>query len=281
MQDEHVGRFPSRHQAHRRQMTDLLSPADVQRLLADPSADTRAEMAAKVALEFKRGALTPQERRIAEEIVRVMTRDAVMRVREALAEHLKDSPHLPRDAALTLARDVDKVAVLVLQHSQVLSDEDLITLMQNASSAKLKAIARRATISGSVSQALVASDDSTAIAALMDNAGAAIPEPTLHAVLTRHGGNADIDESMARRKQLPIGILERLVAAASDRLHQILIQRHDLPDRIASDLVFQIRERAPVGLLTPFPLEAGTPELVPPPNTPARPPPPIILPPLS
>ena len=122
-------------------MTDLLSPADVQRLLADPSADTRAEMAAKVALEFKRGALTPQERRIAEEIVRAMTRDAVMRVREALAEHLKDSPHLPRDAALTLARDVDKVAVLVLQHSQVLSDEDLITLMQNASSAKLKAIA--------------------------------------------------------------------------------------------------------------------------------------------
>ncbi len=243
-------------------MTDLLSPADVQRLLADPSADTRVEMAAKVALEFKRGALTPQERRIAEEIVRVMTRDAVMRVREALAEHLKDSPHLPRDAALTLARDVDKVAVLVLQHSQVLSDEDLITLMQNASSAKLKAIARRATISGPVSQALVASDDSTAIAALMDNAGAAIPEPALHAVLTRHGGNADIDESIARREQLPIGILERLVAAASDRLHQILIQRHDLPDRIASDLVFQIRERATVGLLTPVSLEAETGELV-------------------
>jgi len=242
-------------------MSKALSLADVKRLLADPSAETRAELAAKVAEQFKR-TLTPQERRIAEEIVRAMTRDAVMRVREALAEHLKDSPHLTRDAALTLARDVDKVAVLVLQHSPVLSDEDLIALMSSASSAKLRAIARRASVSEPVSAAMVATDDRAAIAALIDNAGAEIAEPTLHAVVTRHGGNVEIDAAMARRPSLPLPILERLVAEASDQLRQILIQRHDLPDRIAGDLVFQIRERATVELLTPLSQEMETGELV-------------------
>ncbi len=243
-------------------MSKLLSLADVKRLLEDPSADTRAELASKVAVEFKQGSLTAQERRIAEEIVRAMTRDAVMRVRVALAEHLKDSPHLPRDAALTLARDVDKVAVLVLQHSPVLSDQDLIDLMREASSSKLKAIARRTYVPGPVSDALVASGDSTAIVALIDNAGAEIAEPTLHAVLSQHGGNVDVDASLARRATLPIAILERLVAEASDQLRQILIQRHDLPDRIAGDLVFQIRERATVSLLAPVSRETETGELV-------------------
>ena len=243
-------------------MTKALTLADVKQLLADPSPQTRVDLAAKVAEQFKRTTLTAQERRIAEGIVEAMTRDAVMRVREALAEHLKASPHLTRDAALTLARDVDKVAVLVLQHSPVLSDEDLIMLMSGASSDKLKAIARRATVSEPVSDAVVATEDSGAIAALMDNTGAAITEPTLHAVVTKHGGNAEIDAALARRPTLPISILERLVAAASDQLREILIQRHDLPDRIAGDLVFQIRERATVGLLSPFSQEMETGELV-------------------
>ena len=72
-------------------MTDTLTQADVARLLADPSPETRADMAAKVAREFERGELTPDERRIAEEIVRAMARDAALRVRQALAE---------RDAAI-------------------------------------------------------------------------------------------------------------------------------------------------------------------------------------
>src|SRR5258708_10741356 len=90
----------------RRRMTDTLTRADVERLLADPSPAARADMAAKVAQEFERGGLTQEERRIAEEIVRVMARDAALRVRQALAEHLKESKSLPADVARLLARDV-------------------------------------------------------------------------------------------------------------------------------------------------------------------------------
>lgn len=231
-------------------MTDILTHADVLRLLADPSPEARADMAAKVAREFQRGQLSGDERRIAEEIVRVMARDAVLRVRQALAEHLKESRDLPSDVAMQLARDVDVVAMPVLRYSSVLTDDDLVMLVKESTSAKLVAIAHRPTVSETVSDAVVAAADPQAIVALVGNDGAVIAEPALHTVLSRHGGNAELDETMARRQKLPITILERLVAEASDRLRQVLIERHDLPERLASDLVFQTRERATVGLMS-------------------------------
>jgi uncharacterized protein (DUF2336 family) len=232
-------------------MTSILTQADVTRLLADPSPETRAVMAVKIAREFERGVLSAEERRIAEEIVRVMAHDAALRVRQALAEHLKESQHLPADVARLLARDVEAVAVPVLQYSTVLTDDDLIALVKEATSAKLTAIARRRSVSEPLSDALVAADDPHAIAALVGNEGAAIAELALHTVLTRHGGAPDVGQSLARRPKLPVEILERLVAVASDRLRELLIERHDLPERLASDLVFQVRERATVGLLSP------------------------------
>ncbi len=232
-------------------MTDTLTRSDVDRLLADPSPGNRADMAAKVAREFRRGNLTGEERRIAEAIVRAMAQDAVVRVRKALAEHLKESNSLPPDVAKLLAADVEAVAIPVLQYSTVLSDEDLVAFVKGATSEKLKAIASRRTVSAPVSDAVVRTDDAKAIAALVENKGAAIAEPTLRTVLVRHGGTREVGESLARRPKLPLPILEGLVLAASDRLREVLIERHDLPERLASDLVFQARERATVGLVSP------------------------------
>src|SRR5438477_4056050 len=167
----------------RRRMTDTLTRADVERLLADPSPATRADLAAKVAQEFERGGLTQEERRIAEQIVRVMARDAALRVRQALAEHLKESKSLPADVARLLASDVDAVAVPVLQYSTALTDEELIVLLKGATSERLMAVARRRTVSEPLSDAVVRADDAAAIAALVGNEGAKIAEPALHTVL--------------------------------------------------------------------------------------------------
>ena len=235
----------------RRRMTVTLTQSDVERLLADPSPETRADMAAKLARELAHRGLTPEERRIAEEILRAMAHDAALRVRQALAEHLKESNSLPADVARLLASDVDAVAVPVLQYSRVLTDEDLIRLVAGASSEKLTAIARRGSLSEPLCDAVVRADDVNAIAALVRNDGAAIAEPALHTVLARHGGKPEIGESLARRTKLPVSILEGLVSAASDRLREVLIARHDLPERLASELVFLARERATIGLVLP------------------------------
>ena len=80
-------------------VSNHLTKADVAKLMADPSAEVRAETTAKIAKQFEVEALSPAERQIAEDIFRKLVKDVEVRVREALAAHLKNSPDLPHDVA--------------------------------------------------------------------------------------------------------------------------------------------------------------------------------------
>jgi len=232
-------------------MSNTLSKSDVERLLRDPSADTRAEVAAKVAKQVGGTKLSPEERSIAEDIVRVLTRDAAVRVRQALADQLKNSKSVPHDVALALARDVETVSVPILTHSLVLSDDDLLEIIRASGGDKHAAIAAREQVSAVVADAIVEADQPTAVATLVANNGADLKEATLQRVLDRHEHNDEIKEPMAKRNQLPVTVLERLVVAASSNLCDILAKRNDLPSHLASDLVLNTRERATASLLSP------------------------------
>ena len=110
-----------------------LTQDDVARLLTDPSAQTRAETAAKIAQDFGADRLTPEEREMAQEIFRIMAKDAEVRVREALSFNLKENSAIPHEVAKAFAQDVDLVALPILQFSEVLTDEDLIEARTPAS----------------------------------------------------------------------------------------------------------------------------------------------------
>jgi uncharacterized protein (DUF2336 family) len=232
-------------------MTNSLSRSDVERLLTDPSADTRAVIAAKVAEQVASPTLSAEERAIAEDILRVLTRDAALRVRQALSDQLKESHTVPHDVAMALAHDVDAVSVPILTHSIVLTDEDLVEIIRCSGGVKQAAIAVRAHVSAAVAEAIVAADETTAVAALVGNDGAELREETLQRVLDRHDTDDSIKEPLARRAQLPVTVLERLVTAASAGIRDILSKRSDLPSHLASDLVLNTRERATVSLLSP------------------------------
>ena len=232
-------------------MTTTLSAADVQRLLSDPSSETRAEVAAKVAREVDGGTLTHEERAIAEDILRALSQDAAIRVRQALSEELKESKRLPHDVAVVLARDVEAVSLPVLGHSVVLTDDDLLALIRSSGVTKQVAIAARSRVSPAVADAIVEADQPLALATLVGNDGAELGEPTLQRVLDRHGADEAIQTPMAQRAKLPVAVLERLVAAASTSLREVLAKRSDLPDHLASDLVLGTRERATAPLMSP------------------------------
>jgi uncharacterized protein (DUF2336 family) len=230
-------------------MAETLAQADVERLLANPSEETRAELAAKVGTAFV-GDLTAGERRLAEEIFRVLVRDAAERVRRALAHHVKEAVDLPHDVALTLARDVETVALPMLENSAVLTDEDLVAIVHSGNGAKQVAIASRKTVSASVADALVDTANSAAVARLVGNDGAELSESSLQKIVTDHGQDVAVQEPLALRRQLPPTVLERLIALASDSLHSFLARRNDLPAGTASDLVLRIREQATAQVLS-------------------------------
>jgi len=107
-----------------------LSHDYVAQLLSEPSPENRAATAENVGEFYADGEPSEAEKAIAQDIFRAMVRDAEVRVREALAQTLKESPDLPSDVARTLAADVDSVALPVIEYSQVLTDEDLIEILE-------------------------------------------------------------------------------------------------------------------------------------------------------
>lgn len=228
-------------------MAEQLNAEDVKRLLANPDADVRVEIAGKIAA--KHAHLTGAERLMAEDIFRVMVKDAEVRVRQALSHQLKDSPLVPHDLAVALARDVEAVAVPMLQFSEVLSEEDLIALVKSESSGKLQAMARREHVSTSVADALVESGDRKVVAALAANQGADLREPTLAKMVERYSGSdEEIGRALADRRDLPVAVVEQLMTHVSEKIRAHLMARPDMSPETAAALLVQARELAVLGI---------------------------------
>lgn len=223
-----------------------LREEDVARLLANPSADTRAEIAGKIAEQHP--ALSSSQRKLAEDIFRLMVKDAEVRVREALSRQLKENPLVPHDVAVSLARDVDAVALPMLQFSEVLTDEDLIEIVKAQSPDKQVAVAKRAHVSADVADALVESHNETVVATLVSNQGAELTEATLQRVVDEFGASDAVGKPLVERATLPVTVAERLMAKVSENLRQALAERTDLSPELAATMLIQARELAVLGL---------------------------------
>jgi len=226
-----------------------LSSADVAKLLQDPNGDNRAVAAEKVASTFASATLSASERAIAEDIFRVMLNDAAVRVREALSESLKDNPMVPHDVAVTLAKDVESVAMPMIECSSVLNDEDLVEIVKTRSGDVQKVVASRATVSARVADVLVDSNDETVVAALVSNSGATLNEGTYDRVLDSFGDADCVKHPMALRSDLPVGVSERLVTMVSEQLRDHIMTHHEVSPATAADLLLESREKATVSLV--------------------------------
>lgn len=231
----------------------------VERLLADLSARSRAETATIVATELSSGRLSEAERAIALDIIGVLAQDALQAVREAVAEHIKSCPFLPRELALTLAHDVATVAVPVLQYATVFTDEDLISIVRAGNPAKQVAIARRPQVAEAVADALVATCDRTVVKATLWNHGACLAESAMSRVVDQFAQDTAIQELLIGRPHLPLAVAQRLVECASDDMRARLMLRHSLPAEVFDELMMHGRDRALSSMIAAHPPEdAGT-----------------------
>ena len=226
-----------------------LTMDDVKQLKTDPSPAVRAGTAAKLAQHFNAIPFAPAELALAEQIFRIMVRDAEVRVREALSANLRANPRLPHDVAVALARDVDSVALPILSASDVLTADDLLQIISSQGSLiRLDAIAGRKEVDARVSDAIVQNGSETVVAKLLANPGAAIAEPTLHKVVDKFGHSEAVQAPLVHRDALPITIAERLVTRVAEHLRTHLLSHHKVSADIALELILQSRERATVGL---------------------------------
>lgn len=199
----------------------------------DPS--VREDLAQKIA-RLAPG-LTAQEqdrlRRLTYEVLEILVSDQVARVRQILADALKDVADAPPEIIQRLARDCEiAVAGPVLQFSPVLTDADLLEIIATAPIAGARAaIAQRRIVREPVSDAIGASDDVAAVTALLANPSAQIREETLDRLIDMAPGILPWQAPLVHRPLLPANAARRLARFVATSLLGVLRDRNDLdPD---------------------------------------------------
>ncbi|OYW14088.1 MAG: hypothetical protein B7X02_00825 [Rhodospirillales bacterium 12-54-5] len=209
----------------------VLTQLDVNRLLADPSAESRMHVLARVANHYNQQEFGAREYEVAEQIFRLLMKDVVLAVRESLAQHIRQNSRIPRDIILHAAHDVESVAVPVLTDSPVFSDADLVAIIEaNKDLTKLLAITRREHVSSRVSDALVEVNHPDVVDSLVHNDGAEISEHAYGKIVDEFHGDKDVMQSLANRAKLPMMIIERLVHEASAAIAIQLKKKYKLTD---------------------------------------------------
>ncbi len=233
------------------QSDDLtLSSEDVERLLNQDSPDTRETIARKIGGRYSLTKFKERESWIAEQIFRVLMKDTEIKVREALADELKNAENAPRDVIIHMAQDELTVATPVLEVSKVLSDADLIKITQSyEEEARLQAMAKREKLNGRVSDELLKKGKGEVTKTLLDNKGAMITDKGFEQIMQEHAGNNDIVYAMVDRGNLPLEIVEKLVHFVSHEIAYELQHQYSLSEAQIKKYSQDSRERVTLGIL--------------------------------
>lgn len=204
----------------------------------------------KVSEHYNKASLSDRETLIAEQIFRLLMKDTEQFARAVLAEKLKENPVLPRDIVLHLANDHADVSTPVLSCSAVLSDADLIQIIEATQEiAKLQAIAGRENVSTRVAGALVDTSYPNVITTLLGNEGASLEIGTLEKLVQDFAADDSIMLAMAARANLPATLVDRLMQHASTAVTKTLQKHHKVGVKLVEKAVSSVQESTVLQLL--------------------------------
>jgi uncharacterized protein (DUF2336 family) len=224
-----------------------LSLADVEALQNDCSPDARVTLAAKFGRQYD-SLLDGETRSLADAVLALLVEDVEKKVRQTLAETLAASPNLPCHVARRLARDDIEVARPVLEHTPVLSDEELGEIVRTHPMPYALAVAGRAPLSEGLAEVLVATGEAEVVGRLVGNGEARISAQTLRRVAEDHRGDRSVQDRLIRRPALPSETLDLLVRAIGERLQWELLRRRRMSADEARQLMAATRARATLSI---------------------------------
>lgn len=226
-----------------------LTDEDIRTLVKGATVDERAAAAHKICRSMDRDTISDEDRDKAHEILRVMAADAAELVRRALAVTLRDSPLVPRDVAMRLAKDVEGVALPILSFSPAFTDDDLAEIVRLADPVRQVAIAKRPHLTAVVTDAIVEHGVERAVEVACENDKAQFTENALQKVVDRFEQSERVLAAVAYRNVLPISVAEKLVDMVSDQVRDHLVSHHALSPEMALEIAIGAKERATLDLV--------------------------------
>ena len=200
-----------------------LTSQDVKNLSKNLQTENKSVVAQKVSAYYNGHTVTPKGLRLAEDIFRIMVRDVEAKVRQVLAESLKNTHNLPEDIVQSVIKDTDAVAVPFIKYYADLNAEDLIKILDIPSINKQKAVAQRLNLPNEISEYIVERCPEEVVGVLISNETANIHEKTYNTIVEKYRQSEDIKKRLVYRTELPTSVIEKIANSLSEDLKRRLI----------------------------------------------------------
>jgi uncharacterized protein (DUF2336 family) len=148
-----------------------------------------------------------------------------------------------------LARDIESIALPVLNFSPSFSDEDLAEIVRLGGPVRQVAIAKRPALSSKVTTAIVDYGVEAAVGSACANDNADFTDRSLEKAVERFERSEQILASIAFRDALPLSVTERLVNLVSDQVREHLFNHHAVSPETALAIALGAKERATLDLV--------------------------------
>ncbi|HVO92776.1 MAG TPA: DUF2336 domain-containing protein [Terriglobales bacterium] len=154
----------------------------------------------------------------------------------------------PKVLRLLACDDAIEVAAPVLIRSERLDTQTLIDCAKTKSQEHLLAISRRKIVPEDVNDILVARGDQQVLLSIAKNPGARLSKKSFSTLISRARMDDELGLSIGGRSDLPPGLFENLIEAASEQVKARLAAEKKYPrgqiDRAADEVASQIEVRA-------------------------------------
>ncbi len=196
-------------------------------LAAEPSSEKRRALLRELTDHFF-GSVeqTVTERALYGDVLAALAAEMETAVRAELGPRFADSPRAPGLLIRRLSQDVAEVAAPVLRASPVLTEADLLKVVQSQGQAHLRAVSARPTVSEAVSDVIVARGDDETLGTLLGNEGAALSRQASEAAVERAKVNPALHAVTVERRSLPPDLLNEMYFVVEARLRQQILEQN-------------------------------------------------------
>ncbi len=208
---------------------------DLIELAKEPSSARRRELLRQVTSIFMAHPedVAPTELGLYDSVMTQLTSDMETLVRAEIAQAISATRHAPMGLLRKLASDDIEVAEPILTNSTALTETDLMHIVSTQGQDHLRAVSKRESVSESISGIIVDRGDDHTLHTLLSNDGARLSRESNETVVARAQANPALHEVVVNRPDLPVDLMNDMYFVVEARLRERILAENDKMDPAA------------------------------------------------
>ena len=212
-----MGGWMTQHVTHMERLVDLAK---------EKSSEKRCELLRDITVVF-----TTEADHLSDELIDqfgsvmgAVSANLDQEIRARLSDSICEVARAPHALIKQLAHDEAEVASPVLAKSPVLSESDLVEIAESKGQSHLMAMTKRLHIPQAVSDIIVDRGNDDVLINLCSNEGAKLSRQSLEALVEKSENIVKLQGPMARRRDVPIDLLQEMYFFVSSAVRQIIVE---------------------------------------------------------